>query len=192
MKRLKKIKDKKRILNGLREKIIKTGLDALLISKPHHIRYLTGFSTSGGLGLITRNEFFFFTGFCEFQEAQSRISLAKVKQIKPNGWHFLKDLVKKKKIGRLGYEDDYLSVADFKKLSKGFRGRLKNSGGFIEEARAVKSARELDKIKKAVSITEKVLLEVKKRLKPGISEEDIAGLINILIAKEGGRPALIL
>ncbi len=177
-------------LGELKKKIKEAKLDALLITNFQNIRYLTGFSSLEGVLLVTGKDSLFFTGICEFAEAKSKSTSFKIKKRNRGDWNFLKDFIKRAKIKRLGFEAEYFSVADLKSLQKiSSNCKLKGTSGIIEHLRAIKTPREIAKIKKAVSVTEKIFAGIKKKLRSGLTESDIAGNLFELIAKCGLKPA---
>jgi len=177
-------------IDRFQKKIEETELDAFLVSNPINIKYLTGFSTSDGFLIITKGEVFFFTSFCELGEAEAQISAAKIKERKRGDWDFLKSFLKRKKIKKIGFEERYFSLANFK-LIKGFflDCQFRKTSDLIERFRAVKSSEELKRIEGAIIVTEKIFAGVKKNLKPGLTELDILKYLSIYIAREGIRPA---
>ena len=174
----------------LKKKIKEAKLDALLITNFRNIKYLTGFSSLEGVLLVAGKDSLFFTGICELAEAKSKITSFKIKERKRGNWNFLNDFIQRAKIKRLGFEEEYLSVAGLKSLRKiSSNCKLKGTSGIVEQFRAVKTPREIAKIKKAVSITEKIFTGVKKNLRPGLTELDVAGNLSERIAKCGLKPA---
>ena len=177
-------------LEELKQKIKVARFDAFLITNFQNIKYLTGFSSLEGVLLITEKDSLFFTGICELAEAKSKITSFKIKERKRGDWSFLKDFIERGKIKQLGFEEEHFSVAGLKSLRKiSSKCKLKSTTGIIEELRAIKTSWEIAKIKKAVSITEKIFAAIKKSLKPGLTELNIAGSLFERIATYGLKPA---
>ncbi|HHT9131045.1 MAG TPA: aminopeptidase P family N-terminal domain-containing protein, partial [Candidatus Tripitaka californicus] len=57
-------------LRRLRQKVIKKGLDGLVITKLPNVRYMSGFTGSEALILLTRDRFIFLTDFRYIEQAQ--------------------------------------------------------------------------------------------------------------------------
>ena len=177
-------------LEGLKQKIKAAGFDAFLITNFQNIKYLTGFSSLEGVLLVTEKDSLFFTGICELAEAKSEIASFKIKERKRGDWNFLKDFIERVKIKRLGFEEEYFSVAGLKSLRKiSLNCKLKGTTGIIEELRVIKTSWEIAKIKKAISVTEKIFAAIKKNLRPGLTELNIAGNLVKRIAAYGLKPA---
>jgi len=184
------VKGKNKTQKVIFEKIKKTGLDAFFTTNYQNIKYLTGFDSLDGALLITKEKIYFFTSSCEIGEARSRIISGRVLERKRSDWTFLKDIVQKEKVRRLGFEENHLSLLNFKALKKSVpRCKLKGIVGFIEDLRALKSEQEILKIKKVISITENIFSRIRRYLKPGCSESHVFRKICEFIAQEGCKPA---
>ncbi len=183
-----KIKNQKQ--KNLFEKIKKADLDAFFTADSQNIKYLTDFASQDGVLLVTKEEMYFFTSSCELEEAKAHLASGKVLQRRRGEWLFLKEFMAKKRIRRLGFEEHHLSLAGFKTLKKNItKCRLKGTDGFIEELRVVKSADEVARIKEAITITENIILKIKRYFKTGCSEKDILKRLLEFIARSGVKPA---
>ncbi|MBN1494571.1 aminopeptidase P family protein [Candidatus Peregrinibacteria bacterium] len=175
------------MLKEIRKKIKK--FSALLVMKPENIFYLTGFTGSRGLILITNKNAYFYTDFRYFEYAKKTVpKIFKVQLINKKWKKDWSGLLKKLKIKSLGIEENFFSLKqynDLKKLSKGVK--LKESKSIIEALRETKSEKELMLIKKAQQINEKVLNIIKRHLKAGVSEKQIEWLIIQEIHNCGGN-----
>ncbi|CUS97703.1 M24 family metallopeptidase [Candidatus Chrysopegis kryptomonas] len=183
------MKDWKIKLEKVREKIEQLGIDAILISHLPHIRYLTGFSGSSALCFVSKKDAILITDF-RYKE-QVKIQVKHFKKLIATGKSLL-DITSEKNImqnlKRVGFEADHASFAFVLELKRTFKNvkffPVKN---LIEEISAVKTAEEIENIKSAIKISEKVFNEVLKLIKPGISELDIASEISYLHKKYGAE-----
>ena len=64
---------------------------------------------------------------------------------------------------------------------------MKKVGGLIEELREIKDEDEIALIRKAAEIAQDAFAATMKHLKPGVSENEIAGLLNLNMRRLGGR-----
>ena len=91
----------------------------------------------------------------------------------------LKTYVKKYK--RIRFEANEITIAQMLRWKKNFRGtKLIPSEGVIEEMRRIKKKDERTKMMKACSISDKVMKQIPKMLKVGVSEKDVAWAIEKL------------
>ena len=178
-------------IDALRAQLSKLKCDALVVSHLTNVAYLTGYSGSSGLVLITRDGPLFFTDFRYQQQAAAQVGgVAKV-QIAPQGdglWKAAMKTVKKRGIQRLGFEAQHLSVASFGEIQKmaGKDAQFIATQGAVERLRAIKSAEELAVIREAVRVADEVMQEAQKMLRPGLTELEVAQGIESGIRERGG------
>jgi len=164
---------------------------ALLILSPENRRYLTGMKTSFGAVLAAgNNEIWFFT---DFRYALSAKSLSEKK-----GFHFIEAdsislydkinaLIESLGIKRLFIEDNFISYALFKKLSRELKAELFSYEGIIDEIRYIKTPEEIALIKESQLIAEKSLKNTLDILKPGITEKEGAAYLTYELLKNGSE-----
>ena len=88
----------------------------------------------------------------------------------------------------MGYEVSHLTVGTFKDWSKAARKagfKLKPAVGLVEELRIVKAPDELDKIKRAVKLTDEAFAHFCAVVKPGMTEKDGAWVIEKYMREHG-------
>jgi len=153
--------------------------DALFISNPVNVYYLTGFTGSRGLILITKRKAYFFTDFRYIEYAKRMIpDDFEVIQIDKKWKKDWPKLLKKFRIKNLGFEESFLTVSQYAGLNKISPGvRLKKAGDVIEAIREIKTDRELAMLKKSQRINEQVLDEVLNYLKEGRTEAEVEWFI---------------
>lgn len=160
------------------------GIDGFFVTDINNIRYLTGFSGSSGLLLITGKKNIFVTDFRYKEQAEKQV----------RGWDIIverkemimtaRELSRKIGIRKLGLESS-VSYEFFKRLSKYMN--LKALRGLIERLRAVKDSAEMHLIKEAVRRAETAFLEIKPYIKKGIKERTIALRLEESLKKKGCR-----
>src|SRR5690606_6363872 len=72
------------------------------------------------------------------------------------------------------YEPGYCTVAELQAVQKGFPGSAKAHADVVSSLRMVKSTREIQAIRDASALAEKVLADAKALLKPGVTEREVA------------------
>jgi Xaa-Pro aminopeptidase len=95
-------------------------------------------------------------------------------------------LQKRRKI-KLAAVENSTSVADFKGLKKRLSCRLKTAAGIIESARRTKDAGEIAAIRAAAKIARRAFETATRRIRPGLSENEVAGIVDFQIRKFGGQ-----
>ena len=175
-------------LDGLREQFDRLRIDAFLVTFQPHFQYLTGFSGSSGLGLVTKHSAYFITdgryaeqvrnqakGWHIFITPESLFGeLQKLKLLRP-GW-------------RIGIDGNTIVLSQYKQLKKLFPAvRFLPKVDVVEQLAAVKDAGEIKNIAKAVAITDRVFSDILGVVKPGVAELDIAAEISYLHRKYGAE-----
>lgn len=160
-------------------------LDAILITDLSNISYLTSFRGSEGTILFSPKQSWFLTDFRYQEQAEQEVSGCRIKIFK-NKIKELQKLISKLKVKRLGFEPQGLSVQFYLSLKKELKKvklvPLKKS---LLEIRACKEPEEIEKIEKAVNLSEKALANALLHLKPGIQELDLAAELEYQSRKMG-------
>ncbi len=173
-------------LARVRTTLVEKGLDALLVSSPHNLRYLTNFSGSNGLVAIRRRQAAFLTD--TRYSLQSRSEVNGIRRIITQ-----KELVDEVANAgllngcvRVGFEEQYVSYSQYLALRKQLpRVRLIATADIVENLTLVKDPSELEAIKEAVRISDKVFAEILSFIRPGVSESDVAARISYLHKMHG-------
>jgi Xaa-Pro aminopeptidase len=166
-------------------------IDALLISSPANVRYLSGYSGSNGLILLAAKGEHFFTDPRYASDAQANVT-AKVHVVKGPLIKAAAAIAVRKKWKKIGFESTALRVDEFNVLKEelplGFA--LHPIGRVIEEQRMIKSASEIDLIRKSVAANSEAYSRTLKRIKPGAKENDIAAELEFQMRMLGAeKPA---
>ncbi len=153
-----------------------------------HLRYLTGFSGSNGIGFVTHADVFFLTDFRYKEQIKSEIACSR--SFITSGELVEKAAEKKLLSGcrRVAVEKDHLSLAQHSDLRKQFSSaRFVQTSGIVEMIASRKSEQEISLIKRAAAITDAVFGEVTKVVRTGISELDVSAEISYLHKKHGAE-----
>lgn len=156
--------------------IEKTGLDALLLSSPSNIRYLSGFRQAEGYLLLNPYENIYFTNFIYAEEAEE-ISLWKTKLVKENLFEAVAKGAKNLGIKKLGFEAKHLTFLEYKLLKKCVTNRNINfvkTTDLVADLRSIKDEKEIKFIKEATKITLQGFEFVEELIDSGLSEKQIS------------------
>ncbi len=158
-------------------------MNRTLVSHPANVKYLAGFSGSNGF-LILGDKNYFFTDFRyreiakKLEKQQTRIKF-KFIEIDGNLPEKLKKILGNSKT--IAFESEHMTVDDLKIWKKRLKGvKFTPIANTIEELRRYKDAVEISKLKKSQLINEQTLERIKKLLKPGITELEIAWKIKTI------------
>jgi Xaa-Pro aminopeptidase len=152
-------------------------VDAILVTKRENIRYLSGFTGSFGVLLITSSAGHFISDSRYAEQSEREVSGFRIGILK-KGEQLLEcvgRLLKKRKVGRVGFEPMDLRVQQYNELKKKASPvRLVPLKNGIESLRLVKSGKEQQKILMAVRRAEKAFTAVRRKICPGVSEREVA------------------
>ena len=151
-------------------------IDALLIINDSNIRYLTHFPASESWLLVTKTKAFYITDSRYILEARQGLKGVTVKQYSQMPCVTMGELCKQYKVKRLGFDERHTSFALWKKL-KEFCPRnrkLVPATGLVESLREIKDEGEIDQVRNCLKLHFKAIDFMKKVVKPGLSELEIA------------------
>ena len=180
----------KRVKN-LQNIFLKKNLDGLLISSIPNIIYLTGFSNfvpqeREGFLLITKSGSFYFTNALYIEEVSKRVHHFKplvVTREKPFKKILLEDFAKKLKIKRIGFEPYNITISEYKNIKNSV---MKLVPSDFTSIRLIKEPPEIRAIQKACELGDKAFDFILSKLKPGVTEKEVAFELEVFVKKAGG------
>ncbi|QGT98947.1 Aminopeptidase YpdF (MP-, MA-, MS-, AP-, NP- specific) [Candidatus Syntrophocurvum alkaliphilum] len=161
-------------------------IEGFLITKPENIRYISNFSAGADAKLlVTNDELYIITDSRYYEQVEKECSndWELVKNTQP-GFNFLTNL--DLKINKIGFEAEAMSYADYTNLKK-YYNSIEGYTNIIEQLRVKKEESELELLRFAASIGDKVFSEIKKYIKPGVKEKVIANRIELLLKEYGAE-----
>lgn len=156
-------------------------LDAVLLTCEANRFYASGFHSSGtdGIALVTRNRNYYFTDSRYTEAAGRHVQDAQIREA--NREHpysaLINAVIETEHITRMGYEDEYMTAADFRRFSEKLHCELVPATELLWTLRAVKDQAELECMIQAQRIAEKALADILGEIRPGITEKEIAALL---------------
>ena len=102
----------------LRKKMQEENLDSFLITSPYNLRYLTNFTGTTGLAVITLEKAFFITDFRYTEQAAAQAQgFEIIKNVGPI-FEEVADLVQKEGLRELGFEETTVSFLEYSVLEE--------------------------------------------------------------------------
>jgi Xaa-Pro aminopeptidase len=171
----------------LLKKLRLKGLEGLLVSDPLNVSYLTAFRSRESYLLVSRSKSVYFTDSRYSEDARRNVQGAEVREFKPPLWNAVAREACRLGLANLGFEDRNLTVSSWRKFADACpeEGFLKPASGIVEELRLVKSADEIEELRKSCSITVAALQFARECLVPGRTELEVAGEIEKFIRSRG-------
>jgi Xaa-Pro aminopeptidase len=164
------------------------GIKALLVTKRENVRYLTGFTGSAGSVLIASGRSRLITDFRYKLQARGEAAGVEVLIQKTDMPAALYDAAGRAGAKTLWFDESSLTIEGLKKLRK--QGlTLKGHRDIVAELRLRKDNHELTSIRKAIRRAEESFCEIKKLVRPGARERDLAMRLEFLMREKGARKA---
>ena len=163
-------------------------VDGLLLTSPYSRYYGAEFEISEGVAIVSKKGCRYFTDSRYIESAEAGIKYFEVLPINQfTGFiQRINDAIEDFGITTLGYEEAYLTVAEFRNYEKNLNARLVPFNKEISSFRATKEDWELQLMLKAQEITDKAFSEILTRIKPGMTELELQAELIYCLYKNGG------
>lgn len=169
----------------LRKKMQEENLDSFLITSPYNLRYLTNFTGTTGLAVISLEKAFFITDFRYTEQAAAQAQgFEIIKNVGPI-FEEVADLVQKEGLRELGFEETTVSFLEYSVLEEIIDAQLIPISGMIEELREIKDEEEIAIIEKACSIADLAYDHILKMIQPGMTEIEVANQLDFYMRSLG-------
>jgi Xaa-Pro aminopeptidase len=168
--------------------LAKHDVDAILVTKPQNVRYLSGYTGEDACLLIMSSKRYLLTDERFALQARQDVEDFKIVIAGLPLPEVISRLTKKTKIRRLGFESSHLSYASYERIKSGVPGAVVVPVyGMIEALRQVKDEAEMALIRDSVNILENAVTYFRSILKPGLSENDLAARTEYFIRAASGE-----
>ncbi|HXY42695.1 MAG TPA: Xaa-Pro peptidase family protein [Acidimicrobiales bacterium] len=180
-------------MGRLRDRLAEASCDALLVTGLINVRYLTGFSGSAGMLLVTQEGALLVSDGRYRDQAREQLDAAGVEariEIGRPAEQLTAIDGATMGIGRLGLEADVITWAVQQRLASSLScvsagGSLVATRGIVEELRIVKDAGELARIELAADIADVGLAQVKEHLRDDLTELQFAVELDFEMRRRG-------
>jgi Xaa-Pro aminopeptidase len=163
----------------------KSGTDVLLVSNINTIRYLTGFTGSSGLAIVTGSESWFLTDSRYTSQAVTEVSGFVIIECR-NLLEEVTDLFRAKMVKRVGFESDQVTVATFNELSAALPGvELLPIDTKFATLRSCKDKGEIALLAKTAELASAALLDIIEIVRPETSERAVALALEFAMKRAG-------
>ncbi|MFC5469046.1 M24 family metallopeptidase [Cohnella suwonensis] len=181
-------------INQLRSYMNDNRIDAMLITSPKHVYYLTGFATDPherflGLLLPRGDEALMLVPALDYEAAQAASSVANIHTHgdTDNAYDVLRKLIPSG-VKSLGVEKEHLSVQRFETMSGTIGADSYVDVGLpLREMRAIKSPEEATRMRHAVRLVEDALRAGVAKVKPGVTEIELVAELEYQMKKLGAQ-----
>ncbi len=177
----------KKRLEKLRELMRRQRINSLLLTDFVNVGYITGFTGGDSFALITPKSRYIITDSRYTEQAGKQAPHFEIITRKGEMSQAVREIVRKHRLKGLSFESTGLSYELFRTYKKALPGvRLKPEKPLVQKLRCIKEPREVRMIQKAVDIAQKAMRRVRKLIRPGIRENELAAEVEYQMRLLGG------
>ena len=172
-------------IDRLRPLIADAGVDALFITDPSNVAYITGTKGDDVYLYISQDEAYVITDFRYLEMAQSLSEWLTFDMTKSG--RNIADILKEKNAYRIGVEKENMTLDLFMSLNAKLKDvkSIVPVSGIVQKLRMVKDEYEVESTRKACDIAVKTYLHMLDFLKPGLEEVEAAAELEYFMRKCG-------
>ncbi len=174
-------------ISRIRKLLTQKQIAALLITSPADVTYATGFLGDDSWVVISSRTVHLLTDSRYTEQARRQCRNCRIIERKEPIAKAAAKLLQKTKDKKAIAVESSTTLEQLVQLKKYYKRRIKNVSGLVESLRRQKDDTEIAQIKAAIKIASKVLQTVRRRIKPGITESELAGRIELEIRKLGAQ-----
>lgn len=172
-------------LEKLRETLSGQELDGLIITNPYNRRYISGFTGTAGLALLTKDDQVFITDFRYTEQASEQAVGFEIIEHKQSIIKELAEQIKKRGLNKVGFEQDDLTYSVYQQYTEAIDTTLVPTSRIVEEIRMTKTDEELAIMYKAAEISDLAYDYILKTVEPGMTEIEISNALEFEMRKHG-------
>ena len=183
--------DNRSRIDRLRFSFLASRSDAFLVTEPHNIQYLCGFTGSAGMLLVEASRSTLYTDSRYTFQAHEEVSNSRIEIVRHGLIRAVGETLRKRKAvrGRLrvAYSSGHVTVAQLRALqgASGSRVRWVDGGNAVEMLRAVKDSQELAKMRAAAALISDVFTGAVPLIRAGLTEIDLAAELEHSMKRKG-------
>lgn len=165
-------------------------LDGMLLTHPPDLAYLTNFTGDDSVGLIVEKEIHLVTDFRYQEQAEQEAAWVKATIRDGKMEDALAKTIGGTKAKRVGFEANFATVGQIDALATALKTaklevELVPLENVMSNIRKVKDDHEVDLIRKSVAVAEEAFEAIRDEIKPGQSENYLAGLLVLELRSRG-------
>jgi Xaa-Pro aminopeptidase len=174
-------------ISNIRTELRSRRIDALVLTKPANVTYLTGFSGEDSWTVVTGRAVYLLTDSRYTEQAQKECPLARIVQRKDPIAEAGGKLIGKLRFAKTVAVEKSISLEQYEALKKNMDVPLKAVDGLVEDLRSVKDADETTAIRSAAVIAATAFQRAVRHIRPGITESTLAGILDLEMRRQGAK-----
>lgn len=172
-------------LQKLRTEMDEKNIEALLVTSPYNLRYITEFTGTSGLALVTGDRSFFITDFRYTEQASKQVQEFEIRKAKTNLLEEAASVARELGIQVLSFEQDFVSYASYIQYQDKMDAELKPVSGIIEKIRMFKTPEEISILKTAAEIADAAYEHICTFIRAGRTELEVSNELEFFMRKQG-------
>lgn len=172
-------------LTELRASFQEWNIDGLLITGAQNRRYVTGFTGTFGVVLISNREAKLITDFRYAEQAAAQVTGFEIVQYKGSIQEEVARQAEQMGISQLGYEEAHLTCLGYRQYAEQVKAATVPTKGVVEALRLIKSEAEIKSIKTAAQIADNAFTHILGFIRPGVTEREVSNELEFFMRKQG-------
>lgn len=172
-------------LTKLRNAFGEAGIDGILLTNQHSRRYMTNFTGTAGVVLISNERALFITDFRYVEQAQKQAVGYEIVQHTGTIIEEVAKQVKDLGIQKLGFEQDTLTYSSYTAYKGEVDAEFVATSGIVEKLRLIKTDSEIKILKEAAQIADAAFEHILSFIRPGVSEIEVSNELEFFMRKQG-------
>ena len=169
----------------LRQALIDNNLDALLITNDYNRRYMTGFTGTAGVAVVTKTDAVLITDFRYTEQATTQVKDFRIVQHSGPIFAEVANQVALMGAKSLGFEKDSMTYSTFEFYKSAVNADFVPVSGLIEKIRLIKTEEEINIIKAACEIADNAFTHILGFIEPGKTELEVSNELEFFMRKQG-------
>ena len=167
--------------------ILNNAVDGLLLTSRYSRHYGAEYDIAEGVAIVTKAGCRYFTDSRYIEAAEKGIQGFEVLEMNRENPYakLLNDAIADFGVKTLGFEEEYLTVAELQYYEKELHAKLVPYNASIHQFRGSKEEWELERMKKAQDIADMAFAEILTRIKAGMTEKQLQAEVIYCLLKNG-------
>jgi Xaa-Pro aminopeptidase len=162
-------------IDMVRRQLPELDIEALVITQEANRRYVTDFTGSAGVVVLTPTEARLLIDFRYQEQAEKQAQAYTLAKVPSRYQDSMAEVLTELGVTRVGFEAEHLSVAELARWTELLPSvTWVSTSGVVEAGRAVKSASELAAIRRAAALADAAMAHVQATVRPGQTEAEVA------------------
>jgi Xaa-Pro aminopeptidase len=176
-------------LEKFRQQMTEGKIDGFMVTQPENRRYLSGFTGSSGILIITQERQALATDSRYYGQVRQQCPDWELIEVGSDFAGQMLEILRQFELGarKVGFETAQVSVATLNSWERALKGRLVlvDTENFVETLRMRKDEAEIATIKKAVALADETLVHITRWMRPGMTENQVAWEIESYMRTHG-------